>query len=246
MFPFTHPLDRSAGPLYRQAAAELRAAIGSGTLAVGAELPREAELAEGFGVSLITIRHALRELEGDGLILKRAAKTAVVARAVRQPQLARDVNSLEDIVTATKGARLEIIDYAPHRSAEAAEAFGVDARTPIPCLRARMMVAEGPLSVLAIFFPPHIGERMSRADFKDVVVFRSVERVLGIRPAGARITVASEVADGVLARRLDYAIGAPVLATRMLYFDATGAPVELTIARHRADRYRLTYELHDT
>jgi GntR family transcriptional regulator len=246
MFSFVRPLDRTERPLYRQAAAELRAAISGGSLPVGAELPPEAELAEGFGVSLITIRHALRELEVDGLIRKRAAKTAVVARAARRAQLARDVNSLEDIVAATQGARLEIVDYAPRRSAEAAEAFGLDERTAIPCLSARMLVAEGPLSVLTIFFPPDIGRRMSRADFKDVVVFRSVERVLGIRPAGARITVASEVADGVLARRLDYSIGGPVLATRMLYFDATDAPVELTIARHRADRYRLTYDLHDT
>ena len=46
---------------------------------VGTPLPREADLAESFQVSLITVRQALRDLEAEGLIQKRAAKPAIVA-----------------------------------------------------------------------------------------------------------------------------------------------------------------------
>lgn len=242
--PFIRPLHRNDGPLYRQAAARLRTAIAEGALGVGAELPREAELAGGFGVSLITIRHALRELESEGLIRKRAAKTAVVARTDRLSAAARDLNSLEDIIAATRDARLEVAGYRSRRSREAAEAFGEDPGTMFPCLRARLLVREEPFSDLTIFFPPDIGGRLKRADFDDVVVFRSVERRLGIRLAGARITVAAELATADLARRLGYVEGGAVLVNRMLYRDMLGRPVELTIARHRADRYRLTYEFH--
>ena len=66
-------LSRGAGPLYRQAAAQLRAAIVAERIVVGADLPTEAALASGFAVSLITVRHALRELEQEGLIRKRPA-----------------------------------------------------------------------------------------------------------------------------------------------------------------------------
>jgi GntR family transcriptional regulator len=232
-------LHRLDGPLYRQAAALLRAAIAGGE--AGSELPTEGELAQRFSVSLITIRHALRELEADGLIRKRAAKTAVVADASEHRGVVRPLNSLEDIIAATRGARLEILSYAPRRSAEAAEVFGLAAGTPCHCLRGRLLVREKPLSEVTIFFPPAIGARLARTDFDDVVVFRSVERRLGIRVAGARITVAAELAGARLARTLDYVPGGAILSSRMVYLDAAGKPVELTIARHRADAYRLRY-----
>jgi GntR family transcriptional regulator len=238
------PLQRSDGPLYRQAAAHLRSAITDGRLAVGRELPTEAELATGFGVSLITLRHALRELEAEGLIRKRAAKAAIVTAASR-PMQARPLNSLEDIVAGTQDARLEITDYRRRLSAEAAAAFGLAAGQRLHCLRGRLMVAGVPFSVISIFFPPEIGRRLTRADFDDVVVFRAVERRLGLCVAGARVTVAAESADAELARALDYQEGAPVLVNRFLYFAEDGAPIELTIARHRADRYSLAYEFRN-
>ena len=71
-------LVRSNGPLYRQLADMLREPIASGALPIGAELPKEAEIGERFGVSLITVRQALRDLEADGLIQKRSAKPAIV------------------------------------------------------------------------------------------------------------------------------------------------------------------------
>src|SRR6478735_8057231 len=72
-------LLRDDGPLYRQLAAILRAPIVDGSYPLGAPLPKEADIAGRFGISLITVRQALRELEADGLIRKRAAKPAVVA-----------------------------------------------------------------------------------------------------------------------------------------------------------------------
>ena len=72
-------LLRREGPLYRQLATLLRQPIVEGGLAPGTELPREADLAERYGISLITVRHALRELEAEGLIKKRPAKPAVVS-----------------------------------------------------------------------------------------------------------------------------------------------------------------------
>ena len=117
---------------------------------------------------------------------------------------------------------------------EAAEAFGLDPALPLHCLRGRLLVDGTTLSKITIFFPPAIGERLSRADFDDVVVFRSVERRLGIRLSGARITVTAERADAALARSLDAEEGDAVLVSRMLWRGEDDTPVELTIARHRA------------
>ena len=235
-------IARGASPLYRQAAVQLRAAIAAERLALGAELPTEAALARGFNVSLITVRHALRELEQEGLIRKRAAKAALVVASAPRPPAVRPLNSIEDVVAATTDADLRVASYGPRRFAEAAAAFGLDPAATLYCLRGRLLVAGKPLSEITIYFPPGIGARLTRADFDDVVVFRSVERRLGIRLEGARITVTAELADAALARTLDIEPGDPVLVSRMLWRGTDGAPVQLTIARHRADRYSLSYD----
>ena len=230
------------GPVSRHAAAHLRSAFASERIAHGAELPTEAALADGFAVSLITVRHALRELEQEGLIRKRAAKAAIVVATRPRPPAVRPLNSIEDVVAAASGGDLRIASYGPRRAPDAAAALGLDAATELYCLRGRLFIEGAPLSEITIYFPPAIGARLSRADFDDVVVFRSVERRLGIRLEGARITVTAERADAALARALDIEDADPVLVSRMLWRGPDGAPVELTIARHRADRYSLSYE----
>ena len=59
------PLLRANGPLYRQLADVLRDPIASGSYPVGSELPKEADIANRFSVSLMTVRQALRELEAE-------------------------------------------------------------------------------------------------------------------------------------------------------------------------------------
>lgn len=236
-------LSRGAGPLYRQAAAQLRAAIVEGRIHVGADLATEADLAQGFGVSLITVRHALRDLAAEGLIMKRAAKAASVISRAPTATFVRPLNSLADVIAVTDGAQLRIASYGQHQSDEAATAFGLDTSTKLYCLRGRMFRDGEPISEVTIFFPPEIGARLNRADFDDVVVFRSVERRLGLKLSGARITVSAELADAALARSLKTQPGTPILVNRMLWHAADGRPVELTIARHRADRYSLSYNV---
>jgi DNA-binding GntR family transcriptional regulator len=55
-------------PQYQAMASELRALIDSGELRPGDVLPSESALAERYGVSRGTARHALAELEGAGLV----------------------------------------------------------------------------------------------------------------------------------------------------------------------------------
>lgn len=235
-------LSRKAGPLYRQVAEILRAPIVAGTLPPGAMLPREADLSEHFGVSLITVRQALRDLETEGLILKRTAKPAVVADPRPSTRTSFDFQSLAAIVASTEGRRLEILSYRKKMSERAREVFGLAPREPAHCLQAILHVDKGPVAHATFYFSPSVGSRLKRADFDDVVVFRSVQRHLGIRLKGARISVRAEVADAELAALLDYEVGGAILVIEILYFSVTGEPVELTINKNRADLFSLNYD----
>ncbi len=67
-----YPVDRdSPVPVYYQIASALRQRIADGEWRKGNQLPPEPELAKAFGVSRMTLRQALVELEGDNIIVRR-------------------------------------------------------------------------------------------------------------------------------------------------------------------------------
>ena len=55
-------------PPYKQIALILREAIRGGRLANGERLPSETELIDHFGVARMTVRQAIQELRGEGLV----------------------------------------------------------------------------------------------------------------------------------------------------------------------------------
>jgi GntR family transcriptional regulator len=81
-WPTMRRLDPSSGPpLYRQVADELRDAIRAGTLSPGQLLPTEANLADGFGISVDAVRAGLVVLRGEGLIVTERGKGSRVREA---------------------------------------------------------------------------------------------------------------------------------------------------------------------
>ena len=91
------------------------------------------------------------------------------------------------------------------------------------------------------YFPPAIGTNLKREDFDDVVVFRAVQRRLGIELRDPHVSVCADVADIHLAERLKYKAGAPIM--EMIYYNMKGEPVEFTINRSRADAFSLEFDL---
>ena len=235
-------LNREDGPLYRQLSTALRLLIANGTYRVGAALPKEAQIADRTGVSLITVRQALRELEAEGLIRKRPAKPAVVTSRSRAPKLSSAFRNFADIASYTHGAHLEVVSYRRETIAAARDAFKLSKKEDCYCLRSILVVGGRRASQVRTYFPPRIGSLLSREDFDEVLIFRAVERHLGIRVEAAKITVRAEVADAATANDLDYKEGAPILAMEMLYHTPDQELVELSINRHRADLFNLVYD----
>lgn len=77
-------------PPYRQIAAMLRAAIESGDLAPEEKLPSEAALIEHFGVARMTVRQALQELRGEGLVVSEHGRGVFVRPMPPVRRLASD------------------------------------------------------------------------------------------------------------------------------------------------------------
>jgi GntR family transcriptional regulator len=235
-------LARTQGPLYRQLADILREPIASGAFPVGGELPKEATIAERFGVSLITVRQALRDLEADGLIRKRSAKPAVVTARTPAVNLSWTFKNFADMAAFTKDTQLKVKSYRKEAAPPLQRHFGLGKDEQGYCLRGVLAVGKQKKAQITTYFPPDIGSRLQRDDFSDVLIFQSVQKRLGIRMAVAHCTVRAEVADERVSADLDIAVGAPVLAVEMLYQSADQRNVEFTIARHPADLFSITYD----
>lgn len=235
-------LTRANGPLYRQLADVLRAPITDGVFSIGDELPKEATIAEHFGVSLITVRQALRDLESDGLIRKRSAKPAVVTQHNRSVNLSWNFKNFADMAAFTKDARLAVQSYRKEAAPLLERHFGLAKGTQGYCLRSILSVGKQRKAQITTYFPPDIGAQLKREDFSDVLIFRSVQDHLGLRLVVAHVTVRAEIADDAVAADLGISAGDPILAVEMLYQTADQRNVEFSIARHPAELFSITWD----
>jgi GntR family transcriptional regulator len=235
-------LGRASGPLYRQLADLLRKPISDGNFAVGSELPKEAHIAEHFGVSLITVRQALRELESEGLIRKRSAKPAVITARTPSVDLSWNFKNFADMAAFTKDAALKVKSYRKEKSPVLQRHFGLAADEAGYCLRSILSVGKQRKAQITTYFPADIGAAFSKDDFTDVLIFRSVQKHLGLRLVVAHVTVRAEIADETVASDLGVAVGDPILTVEMLYQSADQRNIEFSVARHPADLFSITYD----
>lgn len=117
------PLD--APPAYAAVVERVRRAVALGVLLPGDRLPAERALAEGLGVSRVTVREALRVLQGERLLItKRGSAGTVVA-----PAATRLGNDMEDDYVRRLGEvfelRLAVESMAARLAAERGDPDGL-------------------------------------------------------------------------------------------------------------------------
>ena len=98
-------------PFYRQVVDQITELIRSGRLSAGELLPSVRELSRQLLVSLITVRRAYADLEGDGLIVRRQGQGTFVAEGVgvasRRRALAEARESLAGAVARARQLGLD-------------------------------------------------------------------------------------------------------------------------------------------
>ena len=236
-------LSRKNGPLYQQLADLIRGLIARGELEVGSDLPKEAEIEAHLGVSLITVRRALRELEDLGLIQKRSAKPAKVTARSPTVRAGMKFDSLEDLIDFTSGAQLVILDYGQERSPVIEKYFGLMPGEPGWRLRGHLSVGGQPRTLITTYFPPDVGSQLKIGDFSDVLIFKNVARCLDIKIERVLVTARAEVASKTQARALDITPGSPMLTTEMVYLTDSQRTIEVTITSTSSEHFVLSFDI---
>jgi GntR family transcriptional regulator len=126
-------------PLYKQIVHALRDQITAGVYSPGDKLPSEAELMETFGVSRITVRSALKELEEAGLLVRARGKGTFVSAGEKQLYAADDQESFSrSCQLAGKTASTKVIELGyVYPTLRDAKFLGVDDQVAV--LRSRRL-----------------------------------------------------------------------------------------------------------
>jgi len=213
--------QRRGAPQYVLLARNLIEKIRQGTYPVGSLLPTEAALGEQFNVSRITVRAALRELETQGLITRRARIGTRVNAVSPTAAFVHAGDSIDDILVFTKGMPFH---RTQHRIVTIDEALAADMRLPIGQEFADISGVRGHDGQLPIAFSHHyipaLLEPPAEA-FDDLTI--AVADLVAECSGKSITTIKQEIEPARLtaaqARQLDARAGSTALKSRRWFFD---------------------------
>jgi DNA-binding GntR family transcriptional regulator len=236
--------------MYKALAAELRAEIEAGDFPPTRRLPTDAELSAGHGVSRQTARQAFNELVAEGLVYRVRGRGSFALARPDGPKYLRSLGSVDDLLALSQDTSLEVVQPL-RRTVDVAAAGRL--RLPTDDVVAgvfRRLYEQAPFSVTHVYLPLALGaviakdERVAHAGTVSPATMIALVDDASEHPiAGAHQSVSASTADEPTAALIDCRPGDPVLTIDRVYFDATGAPVELAVSAFNVERYSYRLEL---
>jgi GntR family transcriptional regulator len=207
----------------------------------GDRLPTEHDLAAWFGVSRMTLRHALAELARRGLVTRTMGRRG--GTFVAAPKLEQDLTTLAGFSEQLRrhgmvaGARVLSATLRPAGpAAGVALQIGEDGQAyeirRIRLADGRPMVLERSLFP-AERFPGLLDERL------DGSLYELLEVRYGLRPHRARESLEPVTAGVREAEALEVAEGAPLMLVERTVYARSGEPLEFARDLFRGDRTKL-------
>lgn len=231
-------------PLYYQIKTRLLEQIEAGQLTPGDRVPSERELTERFGVSRMTARQALVELETQGYLVRVQGKGTFVATPKIEQPLAMLTSFTEDMRRRglQAGARVLSAGEVP-AGRRVSHALGLAENAPVFRLE-RLRLAGGEPMALEIshldaaYFPD-----LRSLNFEHVSLYQVLAERYSIRLVRATQSLEAVPADPRQAEVLHVREGTPLMLMERTSWDQQDRPIETVRSYYRGDRYRFVTEL---
>ncbi|WP_206956101.1 GntR family transcriptional regulator [Trinickia acidisoli] len=240
--PASNLIALTAAPLYAQIKDILRTRILDGTYAPLSQMPSEHELCATFGVSRITVRQALGDLQKEGLLFKLHGKGTYVSK----PKAFQNIGSLQGFAEAMSSMGYEIVNQL--RSARTVEAdrqvaarLRLEPATPVTQIRRVRLLNREPVSLEITWLPRDLGARVMNADLATRDIFLVLENDCAIALGHADIAIDAVLADDDIVDALHITEGSPVLRVDRLTHDATGKPIDYEHLYFRGDAFQYRF-----
>jgi len=207
-------------------------------------LPSERELGEKYGVSRITIRRALEELEQEGKLYRVHGKGAFIRKEKIPQPLTKLSSFTEDMRRRNMkpDSRILVLDYitaGPH----IAEKLWVAADEQVVLLK-RLRLADGePMAIENCYLRKETGSMIMDRLNNGESLYELLQNHCGIQLSYAEQTIEVCVLKGWEKKLLGNESPPYALFTCRLTYDTNNVPVEYVESKYRSDRYRFQVDL---
>ncbi|MFD9391576.1 GntR family transcriptional regulator [Streptomyces sp. NPDC060000] len=234
-------------PLWYQVSQSLRASILGRSPQDPLRLPTEEQLAGHYGVSVLTMRQALKELEDEGLITRHRRRGTFIEPTALRGAPVRLLGSVDAIVAQQSGMTTQVLDHGRTAvPAEVAEYFPdltevatyhrlrCDAKTGEPTNHARNYVR------------PELAARIDPDDLVGRPMTKVLRDLVGADIGRITDTVEARLADPETAQLLRVPLLSPILHYTGVTYDTGGRVLDAAVIHYRGDRFSFTVTLDAT
>jgi GntR family transcriptional regulator len=240
------PIDFTSNiPYYIQLIELLKEKISSGEWKPGDQILSEPELCEVYGVSRTVVRQALREIELEGLVIRRKGKGTFVAEPKIDESLAQKLTGFyhdmldRGLTPVTRVLRQQVVTAPKH----VCEFLKLPQDTQVIEMERLRSINGEPIVLVTSYLPYSLCPTVATADFSYQSLYDYLENQCSLLIAYGRRYIEATVAGETEAELLGIEPGDPLLSLNSVSFLEDGTPVEYYHALHRGDRSRFEVEL---
>lgn len=200
------------------------------------KLPTERELAESLNVNRLTIRHALSELERDGIIYRvQGSGTFVSASQISKSFEFTSFSEDMRMRDMTPGSLSAKIDVEP-AGMKVGYALGLSPTTPVVHVRRVRTANDAPMCVEDVCIPHSLVPGLESGILGDSL-YEDLANRFAIQVERADQTIQATVLNESDADELLVPPFSPAFLVQRTAFDTRGRPVEYAESLYRGDRY---------
>lgn len=226
-------------PLYSQIRELLRGRILDGTYRGDQQMPSENDMVKAFGVSRITVRQALNDLQKEGLIFKIHGKGTFVSRQKAVQNLMRLEGFGEAMSARGHETHSRVLGHRVMRPGrQVAERLGLAESADVMEIRRVRYLDSEPLSLDVTYVPVDLGRRLVKEDLARRDVFAILEGDYGYRLERAELRIDATLADHALCTALAVPEGSPVLRIERLTLASPDQPIDFEYLYYRGDAFQ--------
>jgi GntR family transcriptional regulator len=230
--------------LYSRVETVLAREIADGVLKVGDQLPTEDILIARFEVSRITIRRAIQNLVGRGLVEIRRGKGTFVAAPKMTQELTELSGFVEDMHALGRKPTARVISKeVVTADATVASHLVLTKGERVVRIRRVRLADRVPLSFDETFLPLEIGKKIITNNLKVEPIFSLLERKYDIPLIEAEYKLEAVAASAEVASALRVKQGSPIFRIERTSYSTGNRPVDYEKLYYRGDLVRFVTRL---
>lgn len=235
---------RSKGiAVWHQIAATLREEIRMKVYSQAGRLPSENDLAARFAVNRHTVRRALAELEGLGLVRIEQGRGTFVVEGIVDYPLGKRTRFSENLRRLNKEPSREVLQMLREPgTSQVAEALGLSVGRPVVRIDTRNRADGQIISITEHYFSERRFPGLMEIFESEKSVTKAFARLGVTDYLRKRTSITARLPDAQEARLLEIPKNQPILIAEALNVDSRGKPLEFGVSRYASNRLQFVVD----